>query len=103
MEDVIKSIIKIEEEAARLEKEIEEKIRQKKLDQEKNLENLHKNLKEKAKSKVDTLRAWEMRSTQEEVERYQALAQKQMNHLKQMEEENMDQWVRSLFVEITKE
>ncbi|RRD95505.1 hypothetical protein EII17_03255 [Clostridiales bacterium COT073_COT-073] len=103
MEEVIKRIIQIEEEAAEIEKFVDEKIKQKRLEQDQTLEKLHQVLKSKAMSKVSTLREWEMKMANEEVERQQMLAQEKIRNLTQIETEKAEEWVSQLFAEIIKE
>lgn len=103
MEEVIKRIIQIEEEAAEIEKLVDEKIKQKRLEQDQTLEKLHQVLKSKAMSKVSTLREWEMKMANEEVERQQMLAQEKIRNLTQIETEKAEEWVSQLFAEIIKE
>ena len=103
MEEVIKKIIQIEEEAAEMEKDANEKIRQKKLEQEKNLEHLRQNLKRKAADKVVTLHEWGMKETDEEIARQKIVLDKRLAALDAIEKEKAKDWQDALFAEITKE
>ena len=103
MEEVIKKIIQIEEEAAEMEKDANEKIRQKKMEQEKTLEHLRQNLKRKAADKVATLQEWEMKETDVEIARQKGAFDKQLAALDAIEKEKAKDWQDALFAEITKE
>lgn len=103
MEEIIKRIIQIEEEAAEIEKTVDEKIRQKKTEQDKTLEKLRQVIKGKAASKVDTLRQMEMKTADEEIKKQQEVAQKQMDRLTEIEAAKSAEWVDHLFAEIIKE
>ena len=103
MEEIIKRIIQIEEEAAEIEKTVEEKMKQKKAEQEHTLERLQKVLKEKAASKVNTLREWEMKTADEEIRRQQEVFLQQLDRFTRLETEKTEDWVSDLFTQIIKE
>ena len=103
MEEVIKKIIQIEEEAADMEKSANEKIQQKKIEQEKALEHLRQNLKRKAADKVKTLHEWGMKETDEEIAKQKIVLDKRLAALDEIEKEKAGVWLNTLFAEITKE
>ena len=103
MEEVIKKIIQIEEEAAEIEKAASEEIRQKKIEQEETLNHLQQTLKRKAAAKVDTLHEWEMKEVDEEIKRRKVAFQQQLAAMDKMEKEKSKIWLDALFAEITKE
>lgn len=103
MEEVIKRIIEIEQEAAQLEKQTAEKIRLHRLEQEKNLVKLSQTIKEKATAKVKTLREREMAEVEEEIRRKDDEAQKQIENLINIKKQKAEQWICQLYQEITKE
>ena len=103
MEEVIKKIIQIEEEASEMEKAANEKIRQKKMEQEKTLEQLHQNLKRKAAAKVTTLYEWGMKEPDEEIAKQKAVLDKRLAALDEIEKEKAEVWLDALFSKITKE
>lgn len=103
MEEVIKRIIQIEEEAAEIEKRTAEKIMLSKAEQEKRLEELQQSLKKRAVDKVNTLRQREITEVEQEVKRQQEMAQKQMEHLTKIKAQNAADWTEKLFQSIIKE
>ena len=103
MEEVIKKIIQIEEEAAEIEKAATEKMQQKKMEQEKTLEHLRQNLKQKAADKVKTLQEWTVKETDAEIAKQKIVLDKRLATLDAIEKEKAQDWLDALFAEITKE
>lgn len=103
MEEVIKRIIEIEEEAAELERQTVEKIRLSRVEHEKTLMELNQTIKQKAVAKVKTLREREMAEVEEEVKRQETHSEQQIEHLKTVKKQNEERWIEQLYQEITKE
>lgn len=103
MEDVIKRIIQIEQEAAELGRETQEKMTAQKKEQAERLAQLRETLRDKSDFKIAALRQREMQEVEEIIQKEEALCQEKVQRLQKIAENKMQEWVEKLVASIIKE